>query len=134
MPTCVKCGIQTSNKISEKYNGLYSICYNKLMTHEAVEKSPPNRAFDKEKLYKNITGKLIYCKRCKKDVIPEKEPYSLKHIIGWLTDDRTWMRGWRCPFCKKKLYTITQKVELIIGTIVLIIVCIIIVFSFINFL
>ncbi|MFX1496314.1 MAG: hypothetical protein ACFFBH_02195 [Promethearchaeota archaeon] len=113
MPACVKCGIQTSNKTSEKYNGLCSICYNKLMTHETVEKTPPNHAFDKEKLYKNITQQLIYCKRCKKDVVPEREPYSLKHTIGWLIGDPTMMRGVRCPFCKKKLYTKLQKVIMI---------------------
>jgi len=54
--------------------------------------------------------KELYCKRCKKDILPIRESYSPKHTLGWLLGDQTMTRGLRCPNCNKKLYSKVEEI------------------------
>jgi len=63
----------------------------------------------------------IYCKKCKKDVVPVRESYGPKHTLGWLLGDSTMTRGVRCPYCNKKLYSKSQKIVMISSCIIFVI-------------
>lgn len=77
---------------------------------------------ERSRVYRQNREKEIYCKRCKKDVVPVRESYSPKHTLGWLLGDPTMTRGVRCPNCNKKLYSKLENIIMKSSCIILIIV------------